>query len=200
MAIYKNARIKKKQQIIDAFWALYKKNNYLIVMDVKEISKLAKINRSTFYYYYQSPYDILNEIISTLQTAFVAVFSSPLRKERNFKDFYGELNDLFKKYKEYLVPLVCESRHPEFAKWYRDNQRESFKEDIGLSHYRTDKRKNQIINIALSGIIEEQVQTFGFGKLSVDESFDLEYGMLSEGLLNTFKQKFDIKTSNQINN
>ena len=52
MAIYKNARTKKKQQIIDAFWTLYKKNNFENVMDVKEITALAKINRSTFYYYY----------------------------------------------------------------------------------------------------------------------------------------------------
>ena len=67
-----------------------------------------------------------------------------------------------------------------------------FKDDIGLDHYRTDKRKNQIINVALSGIIEEQVQTFGYGELSVDESFDLEFGLLNGGLFNTLKEKFNI--------
>ena len=80
MAIYKNARTKKKKQIIDAFWMLYKKNNFENVMDVKEITALAKINRSTFYYYYQGTHEILDEIIATLKTAFVAIFSSPLRK------------------------------------------------------------------------------------------------------------------------
>ncbi len=192
MAIYKNARTKKKQQIIDAFWTLYKKNNFENVMDVKEITALAKINRSTFYYYYQGTHEILDEIIATLKTAFVAIFSSPLRRNGDYKEFYRELNDLFRTYKEYLVPLVCESRHPGFAKWYRDNQREMFKDDIGLDHYRTDKRKNQIINIALSGIIEEQVQTFGYGELSIDESFDLEFGLLNGGLFNTLKEKFNI--------
>ena len=192
MAIYKNARTKKKQQIIDAFWTLYKKNNFENVMDVKEITALAKINRSTFYYYYQGTHEILDEIIATLKTAFVAIFSSSSRKSGDYKGFYKELNDLFHTYKEYLVPLVCESRHPGFAKWYRDNQREKFKDDIGLDRYRTDKRKNQIINIALSGIIEEQVQTFGYGELSIDESFELEYGVLSKGLLETLKNTFNI--------
>lgn len=192
MAIYKNARTKKKQQIIDAFWTLYKKKNYENVMDVKEITALAKINRSTFYYYYQGTHEILDEIIATLKTAFVDIFSSPLRKNGDYKEFYKELHDLFLTYKEYLVPLVCESRHPEFAKWYRDNQREMFKDDIGLDRYRTDKRKNQIINIALSGIIEEQVQTFGYGELSIDESFELEYGVLRNGLFETLKNTFSI--------
>jgi hypothetical protein len=36
----------------------------------------------------------------------------------------------FKLRKKYLVPLVCESRHPEFVLWYRNNQREMLKEDI----------------------------------------------------------------------
>ena len=67
-----------------------------------------------------------------------------------------------------------------------------FKDDIGLDRYRTDKRKNQIINIALSGIIEEQVQTFGYGELSIDESFELEYGVLRKGLLETLKNTFNI--------
>lgn len=195
MAIYKNARIKKKQQIIDAFWALYKKNNFENVMDVKEIISLAKINRSTFYYYYQGTHEVLDEIIATLKSAFVSVFSSPIRKSGDFKAFYKELADLFHDYKEYLVPLVCESRHPEFAKWYRNNQRENFKEDIGLDRFRTDKRKNQIINIALSGIIEEQVQTFGYGELSIDESFDLEYGLLQNGLFETLADRFHITVS-----
>ena len=195
MAIYKNARTKKKQQIIDAFWTLYKKNNYENVMDVKEITALAKINRSTFYYYYQGTHEILDEIIATLKTAFVAIFSSPLRKNGDYKEFYKELNNLFRTYKEYLVPLVCESRHPEFAKWYRYNQREMFKDDIGLDRFRTDKRKNQIINIALSGIIEEQVQTFGYGELSIDESFELEYGILRNGLLETLRNTFHIVAS-----
>ena len=192
MAEYKNARIKTKTQIIEAFWTLYERNNYQNIMDVKEVTSLAKINRSTFYFYYQGTHEILDEIIYNLKAEFLSVFSSPLRKEKNYKAFYGELSVLFCKYKKYLVPLVCDSRHPEFAKWYRDNQREIFKEDIGLAHFRTDKRKNEIINIALSGIIEEQVQTFGYGGLSIEESFDLEYGMLNEGLFNTLKKRFNI--------
>ena len=192
MAEYKNARIKKQQQIVDAFWTLYKKYNYQLDMSVKEITDLAKTNRSTFYFYFDGIHEILNSLIEKLKEKFVEVFSSNLRREGKYKEFYNELAALFRKYSNFLVPLVCESRHPEFAKWYRDNQRENFKEDIGLSKYRTDKRKNQIINIALSGIIEEQVQTFGFANLSIDESFELEYGMLQTGLLDTLKTNFGI--------
>ena len=98
----------------------------------------------------------------------------------------------FKTRKKFFVPLVCESRHPKFALWYRNNQREMFKEDIGLAHYRTEKKKNKIIDIALSGIIEEQIQTFGYGELSIDDSFYLEYGTLQSGLLATLKKRFGI--------
>ena len=195
MAEYKQARIKKQQLLVDAFWTLFEKNNFELTMSVQEIVTLAGTNRSTFYFYFDGVHEVLDEIIEKLKEKFVDIFSSSLRREGNYKEFYKELYTLFKKYSKYLVPLVCDSRHPEFAKWYRTNQRENFKEDIGLAKYRMDKRKNQIINIALSGIIEEQVQTFGYENLSIEESFDLEYGMLSSGLLSTLRERFDIIAS-----
>ena len=192
MKQYEKARNEMKERIRKAFWTLYKKYNYQNIMNVKEVTELANVNRSTFYFYYQHTGEILNELIEWLKDEIVTIYSSRKRQDGDFNDFYKEMYEHFKLRKKYLVPLVCESRHPEFALWYRNNQREMLKEDIGLSHYRTDSKKNKIINIALTGIVEEQIQTFGYGELSIDDSFYLEYGTLNDGLLKTLESRFSI--------
>ena len=193
MSEYINARQKKKETIRNAFWKLYKKYNFQNIMTVKEIIDEAKIHRTTFYFYYQNTTDILDELIDWLKEEIIDIYSSRLRADGNFNEFYKEMYGYFKTRKEYLVPLVCESRHPEFALWYRNNQREMFKEDIGLASYHTDKDKNKIIDIALSGIVEEQIQTFGYGELSIDDSFYLELGTLQYGLIKTLQDRFKIE-------
>ena len=197
MSQYVNARKRKKEEIKDAFWKLYVKYNYQNNMTVKQIIDTANINRSTFYFYYQNTTAILDDIIATLKEEIIDIYASPLRKDGNFDQFYQQMYEYFKTRKEYLIPLVCESRHPEFALWYRNNQREKFKDDVGLGSYRLDKEKNRIIDIALSGIIEEQIQTFGHGDISIEDSFNLEYGTLQQGLISTLNDKFGItaKTS-----
>ncbi|MDY6367253.1 MAG: hypothetical protein SPL13_01885 [Clostridia bacterium] len=194
MKEYTKARNNMREKIREAFWSLYKRYNYQNVMSIREIIDTAKINRSTFYFYYDHTGEVLDELINWLKDEIVDIYSSRTRRDGDFNGFYKEMYEHFKTRKKFLVPLVCESRHPEFALWYRNNQREMFKEDIGLAHYRTDKQKNKIIDIALSGIIEEQIQTFGYGELSIDDSFYLEYGMLQNGLLHTLKSRFGILT------
>ena len=192
MKKYKKARNNMREKLREAFWSLYKRNNFQNIASIKEITDSAKVNRSTFYFYYNHTGEVLDELIALLKDEIVDIYSSRTRKDGDFNNFYKEMYEYFKTRKDFLVPLVCESRHPEFALWYRNNQREMFKEDIGLAHYRTDKQKNKIIDIALSGIIEEQIQTFGYGKLSIDDSFYLEYGTLQNGLIDTLKSRFNI--------
>ena len=192
MKEYKNARNNMREKIREAFWLLYKRYNYQNVMSIREIIDIAKINRSTFYFYYDHTGEVLDELISWLKDEIVDIYSSRTRRDGDFNGFYKEMYEHFKTRKKFFVPLVCESRHPEFALWYRNNHREMFKEDIKLAHYRTDKKNNKIIDIALSGIIEEQIQTFGYGELSIDDSFYLEYGTLQSGLLATLKKRFGI--------
>ena len=45
----------------------------------------------------------------------------------------------------------------------------------------------------LAGIIEEQIQTFGYGELTIDDSFYLELGTLQNGLLTRLEKRFDIR-------
>ena len=192
MKQYKKARDNMREKIRNSFWFLYKRDNFQNIMSVKELTDKAKVNRSTFYFYYNHTGEVLDELINRLKDEIVDIYSSRTRKDKDFNGFYKEMYEHFKMRKRFLVPLVCESRHSEFALWYRNNQREMFKEDIGLSHYRTDKQKNKLIDIALSGIIEEQIQTFGYGGLSIDDSFYLEYGVLKNGLMDTLKNRFNI--------
>lgn len=193
MPTYYKKRNKTKQQITDAFWKLYVHYNYQNIMNIQEITAAAKVNRSTFYYYYQNTADILEELIEKLKDQFTKIFSSTARQEHRYLDFYAELSDLFRQQSIYLIPLVCESHHPEFAKWYRDNQLENFKQDLGLSHYRNDPEKNKLINIALLGLVEEQIQTFGYNNISIEQSFALEYGIMNKGLFKTLLDDFKIK-------
>jgi len=165
-------------------------------MSVKEITDQTQINRSTFYFYYNHSGKILDELIDWLKSEIIDIYSSRTRHEGNFINFYKELYDYFKLRREYLFPLVCGSRHPEFVLWYRNNQKEMFKEDIGLHHYRLNKEKNKIIDIALSGIIEEQIQTFGYGELSIEDSYYLEFGTLHDGLLKALNDHFGIESKN----
>ena len=198
MAYYEKARNETKKQIQNAFWHYYQKYNYQNSISIKELTSYAGINRSTFYFYYHNTAEVLEDLISWLKSEIVDIYASQTRYEGDFNSFYKEMYAHFRKRKEYLIPLVCESRHPEFALWYRNNQRERFKEDVGLHHYRTDPLKNRIIDISLSGIIEEQIQTFAYGILTVDESFYLEYGMLQKGLIKTLADQFAITCHSEL--
>jgi AcrR family transcriptional regulator len=54
-----------KQNLIDAFWALYCEKR-IEKITVKEITQKAGYNRGTFYEYFTDIYDVLNQIEESL--------------------------------------------------------------------------------------------------------------------------------------
>jgi AcrR family transcriptional regulator len=102
-----------RQNIIDAFWALYCEKT-IDKITVKEITQKAGYNRSTFYEYFHDAYDVLDKLEETLipnlsELPPITVLS---------KDFGLPTDlfmDLFEHNKKYYAVLLSENGDPAFA-------------------------------------------------------------------------------------
>jgi len=102
-----------RQNIMDAFWALYREKT-IDKITVKEITHKAGYNRSTFYEYFHDAYDVLDKLEETLipklgELPPISVIS---------KDFGLPTDlfmDLFEHNKQYYAVLLSENGDPAFA-------------------------------------------------------------------------------------
>lgn len=108
--------VKTKGIIKDAFFELYKENK-IEKISIKDITRNAHINRSTFYLYYRDIYDLLESI----ENEFLIDFANKV------KDVYttilkdGDINSIipslefYQKYSKYLKILLGSNGDPVFA-------------------------------------------------------------------------------------
>ncbi len=117
-----------KQNIIDAFWSLYRTKR-IETISVREIMQKAGYNRSTFYEYFTDVYNLLAAIEDNLikegEDGFT--YGPPSIEFRNFIKGNGKRNEamddwtnryvlLYQKYEEYLPVLLGENGDPAFLK------------------------------------------------------------------------------------
>ncbi len=107
---------KTKGIIKDAFFELYEENK-IEKISIKDITRNARINRSTFYLYYRDIYDLLESI----ENEFLIDFANKV------KDVYttilkdGDINliipslEFYQKYSKYLKILLGSNGDPLFA-------------------------------------------------------------------------------------
>ena len=107
---------KTKGIIKDAFFELYEENK-IEKISIKDITRNARINRSTFYLYYRDIYDLLESI----ENEFLIDFANKV------KDVYttilkdGDINSIipslefYQKYSKYLKILLGSNGDPLFA-------------------------------------------------------------------------------------
>jgi AcrR family transcriptional regulator len=103
-----------RQNLIEAFWALYCKKR-IDKITIKDITTLAGYNRGTFYEYFTDVYDVLEQIESKLLPAADRLPISEFQ-ENDINDDYA-FNSLFKFYEKnsgYLTVLLGEKGDPSF--------------------------------------------------------------------------------------
>lgn len=125
----------------DALISLLETKNFENIT-IKDVCKLAKVNRSTFYLHYQNMYDLLDEIIDNLNTS----YNNHFKANKNSLAVLNqkELTDLFFITDEYLIPYL------EFIKENK-NVYKSLKNNPYL--FKVNKTYEKMFNEVLSPIM-----------------------------------------------
>ncbi|GAA0797834.1 TetR-like C-terminal domain-containing protein [Faecalicatena orotica] len=129
-----------KTKIRDTFWDLLSTKD-INQIHVKEITEILGINRSTFYLYYDSIYDILQEIEDNF---FVQTVSSvklfvrfPL-EDRYFTFPHPGIIDFLefcRKNKKLIKVLLIDRKDPKFINEYEQHIKETFCQKAVKEHY-----------------------------------------------------------------
>jgi AcrR family transcriptional regulator len=108
-----NAASQTRQNIIDAFWALYCRNR-IEKIRIKDITNKAGYNRGTFYEYFTDVYDVLGQIENSLIPALGEL--PPLSTPGGSFGMPLELFfELYEQRKKYYNVLLGENGDPGFA-------------------------------------------------------------------------------------
>lgn len=117
-----------RRRIVDAFWELYEKTP-IEKITVKEIVSLAQCNRSTFYQYFDSVYEVLQSIEDGVFLSMEQMFKE-VPEHPSYEEIITYQIDNFETEGKYLSVLVSESGNPVFAKRIRDLFSEKIRHEI----------------------------------------------------------------------
>ena len=119
-----------KESLLNAFWSLYQKKS-IDRITIREITQLARYNRSTFYDYFTDIYDALDQIQdSVLDYARVAI--EKYRSEGFDKEVIEYILNIFYVRREYFSVFLGENRDPNFPGKMKKIIRPIFYEVWGL--------------------------------------------------------------------
>lgn len=104
-----HSREETKNAIIDAFLELYKVEP-LEKITINAITKMAQVNRGTFYYYYQDIYELLEELeesyLENVEKALSLLVSGVF--DNNLLDKLNAILQFYDKYKELLLLFIVQ--------------------------------------------------------------------------------------------
>lgn len=92
-----------KQALMDSFWDLYRERR-IDQITIKEITANAGFYRSTFYEYFGSVYDVLEEIERNLIEEFKSMFPK-LLASKSMEEAFGHISRIYEKNGVYVVIL-----------------------------------------------------------------------------------------------
>lgn len=104
-----HSREETKHAIIDAFLELYKVER-IEKITINDVTKKAKVNRGTFYYYYKDIYDLLEELedsyLENVEKALPLLISGVF--DNNLLDKLNAILQFYDKYKELLLLFLVQ--------------------------------------------------------------------------------------------
>lgn len=174
-----------KKNIIDAFWRIFKKKK-LDKITVKEITEVAGYNRSTFYAYFTSVSDILEQEEDILlhyihDNASKVLFPYLVKGLRpNSSELY-----FFTK-SEYLKILLSENGDPKFK-----GKLKKTIIPIAFDAFNLPKdniHAGYIFEFCFSAVISTIIHWYESQELRVDELFDILWTMVTEGVILEYKK------------
>lgn len=128
MGIQAEKSAQTKEEIVSAFWRLYKMKP-INKIKAKDIADVSGYSRSTLYYYFEDVYMILEYIETTILQQWEKMLSQILMERQNI--FNGDLSGLlmqalpfYEKNNEYIAVLLGPSGDPQFQQKVKDALRE----------------------------------------------------------------------------
>lgn len=189
--IYENARRKREDEIITAFWDQYKKLP-IEKITVKSITDACKIHRATFYIHYQDVYAVLEEIENSLMNALDQISNKCFESSYDLDSFANALYTIYQDNREYLHYLVTENKHPEFSDMYKNKLKLIFPH---IFQSETDNPKNKwIIDMTIAGLVDMFLQGADNSLISPEEIILLAEGFMTNGIFDTLLNDFNIKS------
>ena len=179
-----------KENLIQAFWNLYRKQKIELI-SIKDITTKAGYHRSTFYEYFVDIYDILNQLEESLLNYLKEQVLSSLENGLN-DDIIQKLADAFEIKGEYLSTLLGENGDPYFAQKMKNIMRPALINSFGLPE--NDVHTVYIFEFGLSAIIGTITHWYNHKKeIPSKEMVQLIRSMLAKGILPEI-QKYSNRT------
>lgn len=181
-----------KKNLVQAFWKLLNEKR-IDQITVKEISDTAGYNRSTFYVYFTSVRDILEQEEDRL-LSYIKENAAEVLFPNLVKGIKPEATQLYFYTKsEYLKILLGENGDPRFSGRLKRTMLPVAFQAFGLEQ--SDKHARYIFNFCFSAVMSVLLQWYERQDLKVDEVFLMVWTMLSQGVFSYLRMNKDLLTA-----
>lgn len=145
-----SAEISGKQRIRDAFWALYLERP-LGKVTVKEICALARCNKTTFYYHYQSIEEVLRELEDACMPKDAPNMVVELLRQGERKFPLGEYLSHYGERFDVLCHLLSSRGDPTFARRVKDTMSRQWCQAFSIDYDSLSSHDRLLIEFAMGG-------------------------------------------------
>lgn len=171
-----------RQNLVDAFWALYCEKKILKIT-VKEITQKAGYNRGTFYEYFTDVYDVLEQLeeslipkIHELPPTSITIQNVPMPLDMFMA--------LYEKNSKYYSVLLGDSGDPAFATKLKNSTKPVIKQAFPGEYNRNPIEFDFILEFVLSGMIGIMSYWFREGRvLPAEDLVSLMYDLMENGVM-----------------
>ncbi len=174
--------LQTKQNLIDAFWALYCEKR-IEKITIKEITNRAGYNRGTFYEYFKDVYDVLEQIEDSLiptMGELPPISIGPQMHGMPMEVFF----ELYEKNNHYYSVLLGNSGDPAFASKLKDSIKPMIMKELANEVNIDLKTLDYILEYTLSAMIG--IMSYWFrqtDRLSNDELHEIINQLMQYGAL-----------------
>jgi len=175
MGIYKEKRENTRNNLIDAFWKLYEKEN-IDRIKVKDITDKAGYNRATFYVHFKDVYDILQCIEDKLLESFD--YEQIDIDNLNQKDRLIQSINIFSSNERYFRVLLSSKGDPHFVEKCKKILRDHFYSFSNNDDNHIEQNTDLITEYIIGGLLNCILYWFEVKPYSYEELFDKLYKLI----------------------
>lgn len=191
MGVYQEVAAATRQNIMDAFWALYCEKR-IEKITVKEIMEKAGYNRGTFYKYFSDPYDVLDQIENSLLPELSEM--PPLVMENNFDVLpIDSFVKLYSNSSKYYTVLLGNHGDPSFAGKIKSGIKAKIVEQLGAEikdipeiDYTLEYMLSAMIGILTYWFLNEE-------NMEKEKLIRLMYTLMNSDGIRILAEKIDLK-------
>jgi AcrR family transcriptional regulator len=194
MGTYDKARKQTEDNIIRAFWQLYKTQK-IEKITVKSITDACDIHRATFYLHYHDVYAILEQIEISLIQSLDDMNTASIKTDADMNNFVSNVYALFQQNHDYLHVLLREQKEPAFAAAYKNKLKEKLQQILQFTGEDFHSRTNAIIDMTLSAHVDMFIYWADETPFSFEELHYLMKGYMLNGIHATLKNDFNIQSA-----